>query len=183
MSDAERPGPGHSIAYSRGTTSRIMEVLASNRQGNVHGGVIMRMVDEAAAIVAMKHSHHQVVTARVERFDFWKPAYVGDVVTIECALEYVGRTSMQVQVTVTAEALTVDLMDGRTLIVPLVWFPRLWHGTPEERDHFEIFGDGAFLHWPDLDEDLSVAGLLSGLRSGERPESLKKWLAARGVRP
>ena len=103
MSDAERPGPGHSIAYSRSTTSRIMEVLDSNRQGNVHGGVIMRMVDEAAAIVAMKHSHHQVVTARVERFDFWKPAYVGDVVTIECALESVGRTSMQVQVTVTAE--------------------------------------------------------------------------------
>ena len=103
MSDAERPGHGHSIAYSRSTTSRIMEVLDSNRQGNVHGGVIMRMVDEAAAIVAMKHSHHQVVTARVERFDFWKPAYVGDVVTIECALESVGRTSMQVQVTVTAE--------------------------------------------------------------------------------
>ena len=70
LSDAERPGPGHSIAYSRSTTSRIMEVLDSNRQGNVHGGVIMRMVDEAAAIVAMKHSHHQVVTARVERFDF-----------------------------------------------------------------------------------------------------------------
>lgn len=70
---------------------------------NVHGGVIMRMVDEAAAIVAMKHSHRQVVTARVERFDFWKPAYLGDVVTVECALEFVGRTSMEVGVTVTAE--------------------------------------------------------------------------------
>ena len=80
-----------------------MEVLDSNRQGNVHGGVIMRMVDEAAGIVAMKHSHHQVVTARVERFDFWKPVFVGDVVTIECALQYVGRTSMEIQVDVTAE--------------------------------------------------------------------------------
>ncbi len=80
-----------------------MEVLDSNRQGNVHGGLIMRMVHEAAAIVAMKHSHRQVVTARVEPFDFWKPAYVGDVFTIERALEYVGRSSMQVQVTVTAE--------------------------------------------------------------------------------
>src|SRR5882724_3152181 len=69
-------------------------------------------------------------------------------------------------VAVNAEALTVDLVDGRTLIVPLVWFPRLWYGKPEERGHFEIFGDGAFIHWPDLDEDLSVAGLLSGLQIG-----------------
>ena len=83
------------------------------------------------------------------------------------------------EVRVDEEALTVDLVDGRTLIVPLVWFPRLWHGTPEERRNFEVFGDGAFIHWPDLDEDLSVAGLLSGLRSGESPGSLKKWLDAR----
>lgn len=80
-----------------------MEVLDSNRQGNVHGGVIMRMVDEAAGIVAMKHAQRHVVTARVERFDFLQPAYLGDVVTIDCALEYVGRTSMEVGVTVTAE--------------------------------------------------------------------------------
>jgi hypothetical protein len=81
--------------------------------------------------------------------------------------------------TVSEDALTVDLMDGRTLIVPLVWYPRLWHGTPEERSHFEIFGDGRFIHWPDLDEDLSVAGLLAGRHSGESPQSLKKWLDAR----
>ncbi len=83
------------------------------------------------------------------------------------------------QVTVNEEALTVDLVDGRTLIVPLVWYPRLWHGTPEERHHLEIFGDEAFIHWPDLDEDLSVAGLLAGRRSGESAPSLKKWLASR----
>jgi len=83
------------------------------------------------------------------------------------------------EVRVDNEALTVDLVDGRTLIVPLAWFPRLWHGTSEERSNFEIFGEGAFIHWPDLDEDLSVAGLLSGLRSGESPGSLKKWLDAR----
>ena len=57
------------------------------------------------------------------------------------------------------EALTVDLVDGRTIIVPLTWFPRLWHGTQQERNHFEVFGDGAYIHWPDLDEDLTVAGL------------------------
>jgi uncharacterized protein (TIGR00369 family) len=94
---------GRSIAYSRSTTSRIMDLLDSNRQGNVHGGVVMRMVDEAAAIVALKHSQRQVVTARVERFDFWKPAYLGDVVTIECELEHAGRTSMEIGVKVTAE--------------------------------------------------------------------------------
>ena len=82
-------------------------------------------------------------------------------------------------VTVTEDALTVDLMDGRTIIVPLVWYPRLRHGTPGERGHFEIFGDGAYIHWPDLDEDLTVAGLLAGRYSGESPQSLQKWLEAR----
>ncbi|MEK7406257.1 MAG: DUF2442 domain-containing protein [Acidobacteriota bacterium] len=78
-----------------------------------------------------------------------------------------------------AEALSVDLVDGRTIVVPLVWFPRLWHGAPRERNHFEIFGDGAYIHWPDLDEDLTVAGLLAGRRSGESPQSLRKWLDSR----
>jgi hypothetical protein len=82
-------------------------------------------------------------------------------------------------VTVSEDALTVDLVDGRTIIVPLAWYPRLWHGKPEERNHFEIFGDGAYIHWPNLDEDLTVAGLLAGRRSEERPQSLKKWLGAR----
>ena len=82
-------------------------------------------------------------------------------------------------VTVSEDSLTIDLVDGRTIAVPLVWYPRLWHGTTEERGHFEIFGDGAYIHWPDLDEDLTVAGLLLGRRSGESPQSLKKWLEAR----
>ncbi len=85
------------------------------------------------------------------------------------------------QLAVSNEALSVDLVDGRTIIVPLAWCPRLWHATPAERDRFEIFGDGAFIHWPDLDEDLTVAGLLAGHRSGESPQSLKKWLDARKV--
>ncbi len=81
------------------------------------------------------------------------------------------------------EALTVDLVDGRTIIVPLVWFPRLWHGTRRERSHFEIVGDGAYIHWPDLDEDLTVAGLLAGRQSGESPESLREWLGSRRASP
>lgn len=80
---------------------------------------------------------------------------------------------------VSDEGLAVDLVDGRTVVVPLVWYPRLWYGSAEERDDFEIFGDGAYIHWPELDEDLTVAGLLEGKRSGESAASLKKWLASR----
>ncbi|HSR70317.1 MAG TPA: DUF2442 domain-containing protein [Acidobacteriota bacterium] len=86
------------------------------------------------------------------------------------------------QVMVDDDALTVDLSDGRTVIVPLIWFPRLWHGSKKERGNCEIFGGGGYLHWPDLDEDLTVAGLLAGRRSGESADSLKRWLAARKKR-
>lgn len=99
---------GRTIAYSRSTTRRLMEVLDANVHGNVHGGVIMRMVDEAAAIVAIKHCKTSVVTARVERFDFLAPAYIGNVVTIHCEMNYVGRSSMEVGVEVMAE----DLITG-----------------------------------------------------------------------
>src|SRR5437016_12785547 len=95
---------GHSIAYSRSTIRRMMELADSNNQGNVHGGVIMRMVDEAAGIVAIKHSQcPATVTARVERFDFLAPAFIGDVVSVHCEMRYVGRTSMEVGVEVMAE--------------------------------------------------------------------------------
>ena len=85
-------------------------------------------------------------------------------------------------VTVSEDSLSVDLVDGRTIVAPLAWFPRLWHGTPEERGNIEIIGDGAILHWPDLDEDLSVSGLLAGRHSGESQESLMKWLGERRAR-
>jgi len=82
-------------------------------------------------------------------------------------------------VKVDRESLTVDLTDGRTIVVPLVWYPRLWHATARERSRLEIFGDGAYIHWPDLDEDLTVPGLLAGRQSGESPKSLQKWLDSR----
>ena len=82
-------------------------------------------------------------------------------------------------VTVTEDTLTLDLEDGRTISVPLVWYPRLWHGTQAERNSFEIFGNGAYIHWPELDEDVMVAGLLAGQPSGENPSSLQKWLESR----
>ncbi len=82
-------------------------------------------------------------------------------------------------ITVTDEALTVDLSDGRTLTAPLAWFPRLLHGTPEERSHWELIGDGEGIHWLDLDEDLSIEGLLLGRPSGESQRSLQRWLQQR----
>jgi Protein of unknown function (DUF2442) len=83
-------------------------------------------------------------------------------------------------VIVTEDALTISLTDGRTLSVPLTWYPRLWHGTAEERSHWRLIGDGQGIHWPNLDEDISVEGLLEGRRSGESQRSLKRWLTARG---
>jgi hypothetical protein len=82
-------------------------------------------------------------------------------------------------VEVNDDALVVELADGRTVTVPLAWYPRLWYGTKEERSSLEITGDGHYIHWPDLDEDLSVAGVLAGLRSSESPASLKQWLSRR----
>lgn len=79
-----------------------------------------------------------------------------------------------------AEMLTVDLSDGRRLSVPLDWYPRLRHGTPKERQNWTLIGEGDGIHWPDLDEDLSVEGLLAGRRSMESQRSFDRWLATRG---
>jgi hypothetical protein len=77
------------------------------------------------------------------------------------------------------DALIVDLADGRTIGVPLTWFPRLVHATPAEKANWRLIGGGTGIHWPDVDEDVSVASLLAGRRSGESPESLRRWLADR----
>ena len=82
-------------------------------------------------------------------------------------------------VQISDDALSVDLVDGRTIIVPLGWYPRLWHASAQERENFEVIGDGAYIHWPDVDEDLTVAGLLQGRRSGESSKSLKRWIDSR----
>lgn len=83
------------------------------------------------------------------------------------------------QVVVTDEALTVDLIDGRTLSVPLAWYPRLVHGSRKERDNWRFIGGGEGIHWPDLDEDISVENLWSGKPSGESQDSFKHWLVSR----
>jgi hypothetical protein len=77
------------------------------------------------------------------------------------------------------DSMTVRLDDGRTLSVPLAWYPRLLHGTPQEREQFELIGDGEGIHWPKLDEDITVDGLLAGKRSAETDASLSRWLDKR----
>jgi hypothetical protein len=82
-------------------------------------------------------------------------------------------------VTVTEDSLVIDLVDGRTVAVPLAWYPRLLHGRPEERNHWRMIGQGEGIHWPDLDEDISVENILLGQPSGESQRSLGRWLEAR----
>jgi Protein of unknown function (DUF2442) len=82
-------------------------------------------------------------------------------------------------VAVSDDTLSVDLVDGRTIAVPTAWYPRLAHATAEERSHWRLIGQGEGIHWPDLDEDISVENLLSGCASGESQASLKRWLEDR----
>ncbi len=82
-------------------------------------------------------------------------------------------------VNITKDSLVVELTDGRTIISPLAWYPRLLHSTNKERLNFEIIGDGSIIHWEDVDEDLSVSGIVLGRRSGESQESFERWLKER----
>lgn len=84
-----------------------------------------------------------------------------------------------VNVMVTDDTLSVDLEDGRTVFVPIGWYPRLAHGTPAERVNFQISGAGYGIYWPDLDEDIGVEGLLLGKKSTESPASFERWLQRR----
>jgi len=84
-----------------------------------------------------------------------------------------------VNVAVDDRWLTVELADGRTLRVPLEWYPRLCHGTPQERANWRLIGGGEGIHWEALDEDISIAGLLAGKPSAETRASLERWLAKR----
>ncbi len=82
-------------------------------------------------------------------------------------------------VRVSDEALVVDLSDGRTVSAPLAWYPRLLHGTAAERNDHEFIGEGLGIHWPQLDEDITVDGILTGRRSHETKRSFDHWLASR----
>ena len=82
-------------------------------------------------------------------------------------------------VTVTDDDITVDLADGRRIVVPLAWYPRLLNASQAERQNWRLLGDGYAIEWPDLDEHIGVEGLLAGRHSGESPQSLERWLDSR----
>ncbi len=95
------------------------------------------------------------------------------------AARYDAGMPTAISVNVTADALAVELSDGRTLSVPLAWYPRLLHATAAERQSWRLVGAGGGVHWPALDEDIGVASLLAGRPSGENQRSLQRWLAGR----
>jgi hypothetical protein len=80
---------------------------------------------------------------------------------------------------VTDDTLTIDLSDGRTVSVPLAWYPRLLNATVQERSNWKLMALGEGMHWPDVDEDISVSSIIAGRPSAESAASLQRWLAAR----
>lgn len=87
--------------------------------------------------------------------------------------------AVALRIEVTDDTLSVELADGRTISVPLAWYPRLAHGTVAERGNWRLIGGGHGVHWPELDEDVSVENLLAGKASGESQASVKRWLGQR----
>lgn len=98
-------------------------------------------------------------------------------------------TPSAVAVKITGDAVSVELDDGRTVTVPIGWYPRLAHATAQERRNWRLIGTGEGIHWPDLDEDVSVEGIPFGRPSAESQASFERWLATReplagkGIRP
>jgi hypothetical protein len=87
---------------------------------------------------------------------------------------------LAVDVSVSEDTLSIDLRDGRSILVPLNWYPRLANSSAEERGNWRLIGRGEGIHWEDLDEDISLIGLLEGRPSGESQASFQRWLASRG---
>jgi hypothetical protein len=91
------------------------------------------------------------------------------------------ETATARHIAVTEDTLIIDLVDGRTVSAPLAWYPRLLYAAVQERNNWRFIGYGEGIHWPDIDEDISVENVLFGKPSGESRRSFKKWLEQRGV--
>jgi uncharacterized protein (TIGR00369 family) len=134
---------GKTVAHSSVVMSQAMIPQDANPAGNVHGGVIMKLIDTAGAVVASRHARANVVTASIDRLDFLHPVFIGDFVTLRASLNFVGKTSMEVGVRVEAENLitgatrhtstaylTFVALDGNGHPIPL---PELILETEEEQ--------------------------------------------------
>ena len=88
-------------------------------------------------------------------------------------------TTLAERISIDEELLTIDFVDGRSVSIPLEWYPRLVHGTVQERNNWRLIGQGEGIHWPELDEDISVGNVWAGQSSGESQRSLKRWLESR----
>lgn len=136
------------ISFSRAETCMVMEPYHSNIMGNVHGGELMKMMDNAAGIAAFKHAKGDAVTARVDEIVFRKPVQIGDIVTCVGQLTYVGRSSMQIMVSIYVNDFSTEEMPEASLtafftMVHLVdgvptEVPRLLPKTPEDQALYEL---------------------------------------------
>jgi uncharacterized protein (TIGR00369 family) len=97
---------GKKASKSRVEIAQVMYPEHANPAGNVHGGYILKLVDQAAAIAGARHTHRNVVTASVDRMDFISPVYIGNVVFAKASINYTGKTSMEIGVRIEAECLT-----------------------------------------------------------------------------
>ncbi len=102
---------GRTVNESSVVLAHLMSPQSANFAGNVHGGVIMKHIDDAASVVALRHARTNVVTASIDRLDFYSPVYVGNILKLSASINYVGRTSMEVGVRIETE----DMMSGETL--------------------------------------------------------------------
>lgn len=122
---------GRTVDETRVVMSRIMQPPDANSWGNVHGGSIMRMVDEAGGAVAIRHSRHQAVTVAMDRMTFKQPVHIGDLLTIRACLTYTGHTSMEVEAVIEAENMrTGELRYAGTCYLVYVAIDDLGHPVP-----------------------------------------------------
>jgi uncharacterized protein (TIGR00369 family) len=100
---ADQESLGKRVGESRVVLAQLMQPMHANNHGNVHGGEIMRLMDEAGALACMRHAGHHVVTVAVDRMTFRQPIHLGDLVSLTAEVSYVGRTSLEAEVIVSAE--------------------------------------------------------------------------------
>ena len=170
-SDAHRPDVRDHIGStsSRATNTNHLTCTSSARQSTPKCGSIL------SQLLGM---------TLLERASWLESSRSWRIIRTNCEGRGMGSSTIDppalaASVRVTGKVLEVILTDGRALSVPLDWYPRLAHGSPRERQHFRLLAGGHGIHWSELDEDISVSGLLAGLRSSESASSLNRWLAAR----